>query len=366
MKKGFDRLRGVAAASAIGVAGLVGGGSARAVTATLPLNVTVGSAFWTSIDNNTELMHGQSITTTGGFSVTSSMSGFAISDASITRTTPTSTTWSDFYDNGMSLAVGNVIFENPDATVDLTGNTVNTDVVVDIIPGVDAQLEYFFDPNRNVVRGLYTLTNTTGAAITTSALVMGNYGSDSDTTVQATSSGDLVVTDADMWVVSNDSGVAGDDSAAGSDPTATVASYGTGASVMPKTVITVGSPAGGASGEVDNYGYRYDMTIPAGATCRVMLFNEMSTSIADAEAGAADFESLTAADAAGLLSGIGPNQQATIVNYSAAGCAVEGGGGGVFFDDDDDDGLFALGVPGLLGMLGSLVLFRQRGRKDRQ
>ena len=33
MKKGFDRLRGVAAASAIGV-GLLGGGSARAVTVT--------------------------------------------------------------------------------------------------------------------------------------------------------------------------------------------------------------------------------------------------------------------------------------------------------------------------------------------
>ena len=30
MKKGFDRLRGVAAASAIGAAGLLGGGSARA------------------------------------------------------------------------------------------------------------------------------------------------------------------------------------------------------------------------------------------------------------------------------------------------------------------------------------------------
>ena len=85
-----------------------------------------------------------------------------------------------FYDDGMIFGVDGTLFVNPDTTVDLTGNTVNTDDVVDIIPGVDAQLEYFFDPNRNVVRALFTLTNTTGADINTSVNFRGNYGSDGD------------------------------------------------------------------------------------------------------------------------------------------------------------------------------------------
>ena len=153
----------------------------------------------------------------------------------------------------MSLVVGDavsghVIFANPDGDVDLTGDTLTTDLVVDIIPGIDAQIEYYFDPARAVVRGVYTLTNTSGAEITTSALVMGNYGSDDDTTVQATESGDLVVTDADMWVVTNDNGVAVGNEAT-NDPTATIASHGSGATVTPKTVMTLGSPSGSLDGD---------------------------------------------------------------------------------------------------------------------
>ncbi|MGB5440775.1 MAG: hypothetical protein WBN90_14145 [Gammaproteobacteria bacterium] len=247
--------------------------------------------------------------------------------------------------------------------MDLTVDKLTTDLVVDIIPGIDAQIEYYFDPARAVVRGVYTLTNTSGAEITTSALVMGNYGSDDDTTVQATDSGDLVVTDADKWVVTDDNGVG-----FGPDPTATIASQGSGATVTPKTVMTLGSPSSSLDG-TDNYGYRYDLTIPAGATCRIMVFNEMSTSIAAATLGAADFESLLAANAAGLLTGLTMAEQDTIVNYAAGtACTAAGVAPPVALNNDccnDNDGIFALGVPGLLGALGSLLLFRRRDTKNR-
>ena len=377
MKKGFDRLRGVAAASAMGV-GLLGGGSARAVTVTIPLSVTVSftrggvswSGLWSGIGNTDfSCMSGQSITTTGGFSLTSGMSCFAISSASLSNTTTSSR--SEFYNGGMSLVVGDVaaghvLFVNPDGDVDLdldpTGDTLTTDLVMDIIPGIDARIEYYFDPTRAVVRGVYTLTNTSGAEITTSALVMGNYGSGADTTVQATESGDLVVTDADKWVVTDDNGM-------DLYPTATIASHGGGATVIPKTVMKLGSAAAGASMQPDNYGYRYDLTIPAGATCRIMVFNEMTFTIADAVAGAADFESLADAGLAGLLTGLTMAEQDTIVNYAAGtACTAAVVAPPVVLNNDccnDNDGIFSLGVPGLLGALGSLLLFRRRDTKNR-
>jgi len=356
MKTGFERLRGAAAASAIGMAGLLGGGSARAATTPTPVSIadTGAGVYWTAIGNTQgSLMSGQAITTTAGLSLTKSMSGFAIVDASLTNGV---TTWNDFYDGGMSLAVDGVVFANPDNTVDLNvaGDTLTSDVVRDIIPGIDAQIEYYFHPTRHLVRGLYTLTNTTGGTISTSALVMGNYGSDAQTTVQATSDGDRVVEDTDLWVVTNDSGVAGVDST--NDPTATLATHGSDALVIPKTVITVGSPAGGADAEIDNYGYRYDLNIPANGRVRILVFNEMTTLIGDATAGAADFANLNTAANAGLLNGIDPAAQDEIVNYVPADSG--GGGGG--------NSIFALGMPGLLGMLGSLLLFRQRGRQDRR
>ncbi len=346
MKTGSNRLRGLAAASAIGLGALAGGaGTARAATTTTAFNIVLNSnTSWSSVGNTDSVMHDQSITTTGGFSLTDGQSAFGIEDAN-------TDSGSDFYDGGMFFAVGNNLFLNPDNTVDLTSNIVTTDTVVDIIPGINAQIQYAFHPVRPVVRGLFSMTNTTGSPISTSALVMGNYGSDSSTTVQATSDGDLIVEDTDLWVVSNDNTTVGGE---GSDPTGTISSHGTGAAVVPKTVMTVGQPAGGSDADPDNYGYRYDVTIPAGATVRILVFNEMNKLIADAVAEAPDFETLTAASAAGLLTGLTSTQLSEIVNYVAAPANTT--------PDDNDDGLFGIGGGGigLLSMAGVMLWLRRR------
>jgi hypothetical protein len=117
----------------------------------------------------------------------------------------------------------------------------------------------------------------------------------------------MVVDDADRWVVTDDNGAA-------SGPVATIATYGTDADVMPVTAMTVGS-ATPPSNNVDKFGYRYDLTIPANSTRRIMLFSEMTPTVGDATAAAADFESLAAADAAGLLVGLNAQAQEEIVNY---------------------------------------------------
>lgn len=363
MKKGFDRLRGVATASAIGLGLLGGGGTARAATTATPLNVTVTgtnfTAAWTGISNQTggEVMHGHSLTTTGGFSfqANASSSAFGISTGSLTTTS--GYTSNDFYDGGMFLAVGNVLFVNPGGTVDLTGTTVTSNTVTDIIPGVDAQVQYYFAPDRPVVRGLYTLTNTTGSDITTTALVLGDYGSDSSTTVQATSSGDTTFDTNDQWVVSNDNTTLGGE---GSDPTATLSTWGTGAGVMPVLVMKPGTDSP-PSNNPDEFGLRYDVTIPANGTVRVMVFNQMSATIAQGEAAGPDFVSLAAADAAGLLVGLDAQTQSEIVNYGPGGTVTASPGK----DKSWWKKTFSLDVPGLLVMLGSLLWFRSRGRKGR-
>jgi len=334
MKKGFDRLRGVAAASAMGLGLLGGAGSVRAVSVTtktrvgfgtfVSVNTTSSSTItaapteWNGIGNLNEVMGNQSITTTGGFSLTAGQSAFGISDA-----THRHYAWVFNGDGAMFLAVGNNLFVNPDNTVDLTDKNITTDTVVDIVPGVNAQIQYQFYSSRlnstrpgGVVRALYSVTNTTGGDIATSMLVMGNYGSDANTTVHGTSDGDLVVETTDYWVASNRYPLAGPIYVSGVD--SVISSHGVGASVVPVVTMSPGSVAGGVSGMTDNFGYRYDVTIPAGETVRVMLFHEMSETITQALAAAPDFESLDAAGTAGLLTGLSSMQLSEIVNYGVA------------------------------------------------
>ncbi|NOQ88399.1 MAG: hypothetical protein GQ550_05690, partial [Gammaproteobacteria bacterium] len=295
MKKGFDRLKGVAAASAMGL-GLLGGGSVRAVTVSTKISVGFNTNTWYSatssstivaiptewmgIGNRSDMMSNESITTSGGFSLTANQSAFGIDDGQVRH-------YANAYDGAMFLAVGNNLFVNPDNTVDLTDYNLTTDTVVDITPGVDAQIQYYFNPDRAVMRALYSVTNTTGGDISTSLLVMGNYWSDANTTVQGTSDGDLIVEASDYWVASNRfTGSPLDDYY----PDTVISNHGAGAAVVPAVVMSPGTPAGGASARTDNFGYRYDVTIPAGETVRVMLFNEITEVMSQALADAPDFE----------------------------------------------------------------------------
>jgi hypothetical protein len=398
MKKGFDRLKGVAAAGAMGLSVLGAGvGSVRAATKTTRFSVAVtgvaGTANWSSIGNTNSILTQASATTTAGLTITSSASAFAITDAYFTSAAPGTGAGTDFYDGGMSLAVGNTLFVNPVSTVDLTGTTMTTNTVTDIIPGVNAQIQYYFDPDRFVVRGLYTMTNTTTSAISTSALVFGNMGSDSSTTVQATSSGDLVVGTDDNWIVTDDQTTVSSTSD-GSDPTNTLASHGTGAPVVPTWAMTLGSPTPPNSA-MDDYGMRYAVTIPAGGTVSVLVFQEMTNTVPLAIAHADDFASLAAANTAGLLTGLSSTQLSQIVNYgpdadldgvldSADNCPAVANPSQT---DTSGDGIGdacepapapapapatpssssssgAFGLPTLAALLGVFGLFRSKRRKD--
>ena len=85
-----------------------------------------------------------------------------------------------------SLSIWGLIFTPPNTTVELRGNRLSTKVDNAIDPGINANIQYYFHPVRQVVRALYTLINPTNADIDVEARVGGNLGSDSNTTVRAT------------------------------------------------------------------------------------------------------------------------------------------------------------------------------------
>ncbi|MGD9165062.1 MAG: hypothetical protein PVF13_09920, partial [Chromatiales bacterium] len=295
LKKGFERLRGVAVAGAMGLGAIAGGGSARAASTATRVDVTKiygdKAVVWEKIGNSGVLFSSSTVATTNGLeikpTVLNSISAFGISDALIGTATKSdatlaevSETKGDAFDMALILAVDGNMFVNPDGEVDLTDDTITSNTVEDIISGIDANVEYYFSPDRAVVRALYSLTNTTKEDITVNVLVAGNYGSDSNTSIAASQSGDTEVDTKDKWYVTTD-----DTGSGPRDAVVTTTRYGTGASVIPTNALTPGE-----DDAEDHYGLRYEVTVPANSTRRVMVFHELGETTRANIAAADDFE----------------------------------------------------------------------------
>ncbi|MFM8189853.1 MAG: hypothetical protein ACKN85_15340, partial [Pirellula sp.] len=139
---------------------------------------------------------------------------------------------------------------------------------------------------RDFARTLDTFTNTTGAPISTQVRVVGNLGSDSATNVFATSDGDLIVEPSDWWFGTDDS----DGSGTPSIIHLLHGPYG----LQPSNVNVIG----------DNVEWTYDLTIPAGATSRLVYFTVI---------GATRAESIAAANALVSINGFGGESAAFLV-----------------------------------------------------
>lgn len=245
------------------------------------------------------------MTTTNGAVYPTATTAFGIKDADFLSDAGV---FGGAFDNALLLAVNGNLFLNPDTTVDLTGDTLTSDTVA-IVPGINAQIQYTFFTGRRVVRALFSLTNTTGSPITVDPVVLSDYGSDSRTTVRATSDGDTTIETADFWYIT-------DDTLGNSDARITTTRYGAGAAVVPFNALT----PDGVAPAIAVSGLRYPVTIAAGQTARILVFMELSNPgipEAQAVADAADFESLANLQAAGLLTNISVQQQSEIINYVA-------------------------------------------------
>ncbi len=398
MNKSFDRLRGLAAASAMGL-GLIGAGSARAASATLPIaNLTLGTAIWKTIQNHPLLFSAtftsiaSRILTDRALPSSALPSSVAFSYSINTSSRPTSPAFAiadvsasgfaEAFDNALHLAVNGELFVNPDANVDLisdlTGDTVTSGTKT-LAGVVDTQIQYYFHPTRPVIRAMYSFENTSASDISIKALVAGALSSDFTTTIQATSTADTVLNTPvpddtlDLWRVSNDQTNIGTNSS--TDPAITLTRFGTGASVTPISVLMLGDNAFN-TGAADNFGERYDLTIAAGETARILVFAEINKTISEATSCAVDFASLDAAVAAGMVDDLTILELSQIVNYGALGMVTAATttcskvitttdpDSGTTTPDDEKEYIGALNLTALTTLSGLLTLIRV-GRKKK-
>lgn len=309
--KGFKKLKGLASVGAISLSGLfgaVGSGRAGGSSVSTGFSISAADAVWSNFGNNVSFPSSTDVTTTNGdvypATFNSSNPSFCYADASVSVN---SNSFTDAFDCAMILSVEGNKFINPDTTVDLSGNTVTSDTVVDITPAINAQIQYRAYENRNLMRGLFTLTNTGPGPIALSAAIMGDYGSDSNTTVLASSDDDTTIENSDLWFITDEN-----TAIVGNDPIITTTRHGVDADVQALNAFTP-SDANAA------YVLRYPLDIPAGGTVRIMTFHEMAPAdlaeLPGLIAAARDLESMTALDAAGLIDDLDQSVRDSIVNY---------------------------------------------------
>ncbi|WP_374604251.1 hypothetical protein [Arenimonas sp.] len=240
--------------------------------------------------------------------------GLVITDAS----GPTGA--SDAYDHAWVIFVNGVPY-SVGPTVDLTGTTYTGPA--SLMSGLNVSVQYHFVPGDAVARILVTLQNPGASAVAVPVQVSNNWGSDSTTTIRATSSGDAVVGTDDRWIITSDS-------YGPSDPVNLSVMYGEGAGVVPAAYTTTVFGCAGAEG----LGTTFNMNVPAGQTQRLMMFAglggvmENNNTVLSAQASASFFASLDSLDPAWIV-GVGQAELDSIVNWGPAApafssCAGEG------------------------------------------
>lgn len=260
---------------------------AEAAPVILGSTISAAGVDWI-IDNNTSAI---------------TVAGLGLTDATFT----VAPSKGDSYDGALVMSVDGVAYADPDGTVDITGTTLTADPAV--MSGLNVSAEYYFLTTEPTVRAMWVFTNPTAGPISVNVDVETNYGSDSNTQLLDTSSGDAVMTDADRWILSWQG-----PGPITSDPIIAVARSGPGAALTP-TVTNIPGPGNGVSAD------RYALTVPAGMTRRIVVFHQLNNTdtIATAQTRAATFDSDANMTAAGYWAGLTAPQQAEIVNFAPGG-----------------------------------------------
>jgi hypothetical protein len=207
----------------------------------------------------------------------------------------------DAYDGAFAMRINNVYFVAA-AGATLSGNVFDSTVVNS--GNYSVQVKYTFFADRPIVRAIYSFT--ASAATTLDIRWDANLGSDSGTTIHATSTGGQPTINAvnDRWFVASDNGANG-------DVINTVVRYGTNYIQRPQGDSTV--PNGGT----DLLSDHYSLTLAPSENKKLMMFGVLG-SLTDgagaAQTSAALFDNYQNMLAAGLFDGLSSDLQ-NIVNW---------------------------------------------------
>lgn len=245
---------------------------------------------------------GNSGGTTTGFPYTGNCGGVGVTIQDATGPAGSG----DAFDNAYEIFVNDTVVAQ--ANGDLTGTTLTMNPVT--ISGLNVTLQYFAVPGVALLRTLVTLQNPTGSPIAAKVDVPVNFGSDSGSIIQATSSGDTNITTADRWVISSDSGP--------SDPVNTTAMFATNATVPPTSYTQTVFNCAATNG----LGGTFNVTVPAGASVSFVFFAGLggittnSNTVAAALAGAqAIFDTPNGLTNAGGFAGLSSQQMSSLANW---------------------------------------------------
>ena len=271
------------------------GGRASAGAVNLPQAFDAGGVRYQTVQNNTATIFNAAgvLTAVGG-------AGYGVNGASIVGGK------SDALNGGAGITVNGTYFNQPGSQVDMTTTTggvfLNTITPMDI-GGINTTYNYYMTGNH-ILRAVGSFSNTTVVSANATVIFGGNLGSDENTVVFATSSGDLVYNAAaDTFYVSG--------RADGQKAFQTNYLFAAGSNAP--TFGHVGGTWGG-NGGYNSIGY--DLTIAAGETKSLMWFVQFSDSVVDATADVGNFTDLATLDAAGLLAGLSQTELESIANWT--------------------------------------------------
>jgi hypothetical protein len=218
----------------------------------------------------------------------------------------------DAFDDALQLVVDGAAFDDADDTGDLvtdaTGQALTLgpeEMSVGEAGTLNVSLEYKALSSEAKLRTFVTFQNPTGSDIPAPIMWDSNVGSDEDTTVAGTSSGDTSFTTGDRWLVTFE---AFEDTAP-SDPVNTFVLFGP------------GSPAVTSSSAVldeDCLSVGYDITVPAGQTLYLLFFNQLSQTNEDALADAPVQFDTNPALGSDLVSGLSQDALLGVLNWDFA------------------------------------------------